>query len=96
MVVDANITIRSVSGGCMRMDDAVEGGKELLSETVQAFKAGMRGQEYIPGSVGAAALRREEELAKLQELRESGTLTDEEFIAARTRLLASESAPTDD
>jgi hypothetical protein len=69
------------------MDEAIEGGKELLSETVQAFKTGLRGEEYVPGSGGSPGLRRDEELAKLDNLRASGTLTEEEYAAARERLL---------
>jgi hypothetical protein len=32
------------------MDETVEGGKELLAETVRAFKTGLHGQEYTPGA----------------------------------------------
>ncbi len=74
------------------MDETVEGGKELLAETVRAFKTGLHGQEYTPGSYDAAAIQRDEELSKLHELRASGTLTDEEFIAARERLFRPEAA----
>ncbi|HEX8918451.1 MAG TPA: SHOCT domain-containing protein [Chloroflexota bacterium] len=72
------------------MDEAVEGGKELLSETVQAFKTGLRGEEYIPGSGGSPGLKRDEEIAKLDDLRASGTLTEEEYLAARARVMESE------
>jgi hypothetical protein len=72
------------------MDDAVEGGKELLSETVRAFKTGLRGDDYVPGSGGSPGLRIDEEMAKLEDLHASGTLTDEEFAAAKERLLETE------
>ncbi len=75
------------------MDETVEGGKELLAETVRAFKTGLHGQEYTPGSYDAAAIERDEELAKLNELRASGTLSEEEFIAARERLFRPEAMP---
>ena len=71
------------------MDEAIGGSKELLQETVQAFKTGLRGEEYVPGSGGSPALHRDEELAKLEELHASGTLTDDEFAAAKSRLLQS-------
>jgi hypothetical protein len=77
------------------MDDAIENSKELLSETVQAFKTGLRGEEYVPGSGGSPGLRRDEELAKLHELHTSGTLTDEEYDAARRRLLEGADPPAD-
>lgn len=70
------------------MEEAAEGSKELLKETVQAFKTGLRGDEYVPGSGGSPGLHRDEELAKLDELRASGTLTEEEYRAARSRLLS--------
>ncbi|GAC1336043.1 MAG: hypothetical protein NVSMB22_28710 [Chloroflexota bacterium] len=73
--------------GRLCMDDALDGGKELLSETVQAFKTGLRGDTYIPGSGGSPGLHRDEELAKLEQLRASGTLTEDEFHAAKRRLL---------
>ncbi|HLJ66897.1 MAG TPA: SHOCT domain-containing protein [Chloroflexota bacterium] len=69
------------------MDETVDGTRELLKETVQAFKTGMRGDEYVPGSGGSPGLLQDEELAKLEELHDSGTLSDEEFAAARARLL---------
>ncbi|MGI8826991.1 MAG: SHOCT domain-containing protein [Chloroflexota bacterium] len=69
------------------MDDAIEGSKELLAETVQAFKTGMRGEEYVPGSGGSPGLHLQEEFDRLDELRTSGTLTEEEFQAARSRLV---------
>lgn len=75
------------------MDDAIEGSKELLSETVQAFKTGLRGEDYVPGSGGSPGLHRDEELAKLEELRASGTLTEEEYTAARQRLLDAADLP---
>jgi len=75
------------------MDETVEGGKELLAETVRAFKTGLHGQEYTPGSYDAAAIERDEELAKLNELRASGTLSEEEFIAARERLFRPQAMP---
>jgi predicted Zn-dependent peptidase len=75
------------------MDDAIEGTKDLLAETVQAFKTGLRGEEYVAGSGGSPGLRRDEELAKLEELRASGTLSQEEYNAARARLLGSSEAP---
>ncbi len=75
------------------MDETVEGGKELLAETVRAFKTGLHGQEYTPGSYDAAAIQRDEELAKLKELHASGTLSEEEFIAARERLFRPEEMP---
>lgn len=71
------------------MDDAVDGGKELLAETVQAFKTGLRGDEYVPGSGGSPGVHRDEDLAKLKELRESGTLTEHEYTVAKMRLLRS-------
>jgi hypothetical protein len=71
------------------MDDAIEGGKDLLAETVQAFKTGLRGDEYVPGSGGSPGVHRDDELAKLEELRASGTLTESEFAAARARLMRS-------
>jgi len=70
------------------MDDAIEGGKHLLSETVRAFRTGTHGHEYVPGVDNAAALDMEDQLAKLTELCHAGTLTDDEFEDARTRLLA--------
>lgn len=75
------------------MDETVEGGKELLAETVRAFKTGLHGQEYTPGSYDAAAIERDEELAKLNELRASGTLAEDEFITARERLFRPEAMP---
>lgn len=75
------------------MDDAIEESKELLSETAQAFKTGLRGEKYVPGSGGSPELRRDEELAKLEELRASGTLTQAEFDAASARLLGPVEAP---
>jgi hypothetical protein len=71
------------------MDDAIDGSKDLLSETVAAFKTGLRGDEYVPGSGGSPGLHRDEELAKLTDLRESGTLSETEYRAAMARLLAS-------
>ncbi len=75
------------------MDETVEGGKELLAETVRAFKTGLHGQEYRPGTYDAAAIERDEELAKLNELHASGTLSEDEFIAARERLFRPEAMP---
>lgn len=75
------------------MDDAVEESKELLNETVRAFKTGLRGQDYVPGSGGSPEVRRDDELAKLEELRESGTLSDDEYHAARLRLLHPDTSP---
>lgn len=40
-------------------------GHGLLAETVQAFKTGLRGEEYEPGSGGSPALKTEEELRAL-------------------------------
>jgi len=70
------------------MDDAIEEGKHLLSETVRAFRTGTHGHEYVPGVDNSAALDLEDQLAKLTELRDAGTLTKDEFEDARTRLLA--------
>ena len=72
------------------MDDAVEGGKELVSETIRAFKLGMQGEDYIPGRDNAEVLERTESLAKLDDLHASGALTDQEFLAARERVLDSD------
>ena len=72
------------------MDEAVEGGKELLSETVQAFKTGLRGDEYVAGSGGSPGLKRDEEMAKLDDLHASGTLTDDEYRVARARVMGNE------
>jgi len=75
------------------MDETIEGGKELVTETVRAFKTGLRGQEYVPGSGGSPEVRRDEELAKLEQLHDSGTLTDEEYGAARERLMSASDEP---
>lgn len=69
------------------MDDAVEGGKELAAETIQAFKLGLQGEEYVPGRDNAEVLRRSENLAKLDDLRASGVLSESEFEAARERIV---------
>jgi hypothetical protein len=69
------------------MDDAVKGTKDLLSETARAFKTGLHGKEYVPGSGGSSDVKRDEDLTKLDELRQSGTLTEEEYATARERLL---------
>lgn len=71
------------------MDDKIETGKELLSETVRAFKTGMHGHDYVPGEDNSATLEMEDQLAKLTELRDAGTLSEPEFLAARQRLLDS-------
>jgi hypothetical protein len=68
------------------MDDAIEGTKELMSETARAFKKGMHGEEYVPGEAGTPQAHIQDELWRLQELRESGTLSEAEFQAARKRL----------
>lgn len=69
------------------MDDTIEGGKELLAETVHAFKTGLQGDEYVPGEA-ASHVHEHEELTKLRQLHAAGTLTDEEFENARARLAA--------
>ena len=69
------------------MEESVDGAKDLLEETVQSFKTGLRGDEYVQGSGGSPGLHRDEDLAKLRELHDSGTLTDEEFADARARVL---------
>ncbi len=74
------------------MDDAIEGGKELASETIQAFKLGLQGEDYIPGRDNTEVLRRSENLTKLDDLRSSGALTEAEFLAARARILTGEDA----
>lgn len=74
------------------MDDAIEGGKELASETIQAFKLGLQGEDYIPGRDNTEVLRRSENLTKLDDLRSSGALTEAEFLAVRARILTGEDA----
>ncbi len=69
------------------MGDAVEGGKELAAETIQAFKLGMQGEEYVPGRDNAEVLARTENLTKLDELRAAGVLSESEFLAARARAM---------
>lgn len=75
------------------MGDAIEGGKELAAETIQAFKLGLQGEDYIPGRDNSEVLKRTESLAKLDDLRASGALTEDEFLAARERVLAAEVTP---
>lgn len=69
------------------MGDAVEEGKELASDTIQAFKLGMQGEEYVPGRDNAEVLARTENLTKLDDLRAAGVLSESEFLAARARIL---------
>ena len=71
------------------MRDPVEEGKHLLSETMRAFRAGLHGHEYEPGVDNSALLDMEDQLAKLTELRDAGTLTEEQFQDAKARLLTS-------
>lgn len=72
------------------MGDAVDGGKELAAETIQAFKLGLQGEKYVPGRDNAEVLRRTENLAKLDDLRASGALSESEYLAARERIIRSE------
>lgn len=69
------------------MGDAVEGGRELAAETIQAFKLGLQGEDYVPGRDNTEVLRRNENLSKLDDLRASGALSGSEYEAARERIL---------
>lgn len=74
------------------MGDAVEGGKELAAETIQAFKLGLQGEDYVPGRDNTEVLRRNENLSKLDDLRASGALSEREYEAARARIVGLDDA----
>jgi hypothetical protein len=72
--------------------------KRILAETVQAFKAGMRGDRYaLPKDLerdpesrpqAPAPPDKYDQLRKLNELREVGAVTDEEYEREKRKLLS--------
>jgi hypothetical protein len=81
------------------LDEAVDGTKELLGETVRAFKTGLKGEEYVPFEQTEPETEshpgspsdpdKYDRLAKLNDLRLSGALTEEEFEREKHKLLES-------
>lgn len=78
----------------------IEKRKRLLSETVTAFKAGLRGSDYDPSLESRAESNSKvveptarpipdkyDQLRKLAELRDVGALTEDEFQLEKTKLL---------
>jgi Short C-terminal domain len=75
--------------------------KRLLSETARAFRAELHGQKYssggkanaqqVPsGSGNLAPLDKYDQIAKLNELRTAGALTEEEFQQEKAKLLGAQ------
>ncbi len=74
----------------------IEKRKRLLEESVKAFSSALKGETYVPDSEpgthsdaqpAPSPSDKYNQLAKLEELRERGALTEEEFQQEKAKLL---------